>query len=218
MRRTLLGALAVGVLAVAAVIPIAVFAAPASSDPRSIAPVAGERIPWELSSAVWSECPMTFPNPEGLGFGWGTDELGQWYVSLYDDQGGETREDELGDAYPELVEPVRIFRECLERYPAEPYSVPPTLSAAQREMYWAYVLTELAPCLRAHDRAVELPSRRLFAGYDYTEWYLTQSRIWGDTAPLEEQLAIWRECPILPSYLDEDATDGVSWQNRPATG
>ena len=210
MRRRLLATAAVVVLVAAAVIPVAVFAAPGASIPRATAPGADGRIPWELSGAVWNECPMNFQNPEGLAFGVGTDDLGQWYVVLYDDQGRETPEEELGATYPELVGPVRIFRECLNKFPTEPYRVPRTLSPAQREMYWVYVLTELAPCLRGHDRAVELPSRDVFAGYDYVEWYMTQSRIWGSSDSLDEQLTIWNECPMLPSYLDPAPTDGVS--------
>ena len=77
-------------------------------------------------------------------------------------------------------------------------------------MYWAYVITELAPCLREHGHAVELPSRRVFAGYDYTEWYMTQTGIWSGSASLDEQLTIWNECPMLPSYLDPAPSDGVS--------
>ena len=127
MRRLLLAMTMVAVLAAAALIPVAVFASPRVSDPATYTPDAGERIPWELSGAVWNECPMTFQNPEGLAFGVGTDELGQWYVTLYDDQGAETAEDELGAAFPELVEPVRIFRECLNKYPTTPYRVPRTL-------------------------------------------------------------------------------------------
>ena len=80
------------------------------------------------------------------------DGLGAWTMSLWDNDGNETPEDQVGVDFPELVEPLRIFHECLDRFPTTPYSEPLSLDPAQREMYWGYFVTELVPCLR--DRRV----------------------------------------------------------------
>jgi hypothetical protein len=209
IRRVLLASAAVGVLAAAAIVPIGVFAAPVASAPATAAPDDGGRIPWELSGSIFSECPYSFENPDGMGVGWGTDALGEWYVSLFDGKGSEIPEDRIGENYPELVEPIRQFHECLNRFPTTPYSDPPTLSPAQREMYWAYLLTELAPCLRNHGYEVALPSHRMFANTDASSWYLETIQAYDGSVPLDELLTVWRECPIYPSYLEpRSARDG----------
>ena len=216
MRRALMATLASFVLAAAAVIPMAVFATPVPSVSATASREGGGRIPWELSGAVWSECPMGFQAPGGLAVGWGTDGLGEWTVSLWDEHGNETPEDELALEFPELVEPFRSFHECLDRFPTTPYSEPRTLTPAQLEMYWEYALTELAPCLRDHGYEVFLPPHQTFRSTDTATWYLEQIHAWDGSVPLDELLTVWAACPIYPSYLDAVSTDGASWELRQA--
>jgi len=207
MRRTLLAAAAVGVLTVAATIPVAVFASPVASDPRST----DERIPWQLAGAVWSECPTVIDAPAGHSIGWSPDLRGGWGIWLFDEETGiGIADEEIVESFPELTEPIRALHDCLDRFPTTPYSEPRALNPTQFELYLAYVVTELAPCLRAHGRTVELSSRRVFANTDYTSWYMEQTGFWEGSGSLDEQLTMWHECPMLPSYLEQPSTDGVS--------
>jgi hypothetical protein len=215
MRRMLFGAVAVVVFAAAGGIPIAVFTAPipgATTVPRED----GERIPWELSGAVWSECPMVFEVPEGLGIGWGIDGLGAWTMSVWDSDGNETPEDQVGVDFPELVEPLRIFHECLDRFPTTPYSEPLSLDAAQREMYWGYFVTELVPCLRDRGHEILLPSHAEFGTVDLSAWYLEEIGAWDGSVPLDDLVTVWNECPIYPSYLAPTSGHDVTMTFRPA--
>jgi len=153
---------------------------------------------------------MSFATPDGFGLGLWSDETGGWHVSLNDEKGVDVPQEEIAARFPELVESLEAFHECLDRFPTTPYREPPSLNAAQREMYWAYVRSELSPCLRDHGRPVELPSRRVFASTDVSQWYLETVGAWDGTATLGELLTVWRECPILPSYLEQGPADGVS--------
>jgi len=201
---------AVGVLAAAALIPMAVFAAPVAIAPAASVANAGGRIPWELSGAVWSECPMTIEIPVGYGAGWTSDTLGEWRVSFYDEQGTELTQDEVFAQFPDLVAPFQAFFDCLNRFPTTEYSDTPALNGAQRELYWGYLLSELAPCLRNHGYEVLLPSRHVFQSTDITDWYLEEVHAWDGSVPLDDLLTVWNECPIYPSYLEQPSTDGVS--------
>ena len=210
IRRVLVVTTTFVVLAASALIPVAVFSAPVPRPAASGPPDADGLIPWELSGAIWSECPMSFAAPDGFGLGWWSDETGEWQVTLYNEKGVDVPQEEIAASFPELVEPLEAFHECLDRFPTAPYREPPSLNPAQREMVWAYVLSNLAPCLRDHDRVVELPSRRVFASTDITQWYLETLGAWDGSAPLDELLTVWRECPMLPSYLEQPPADGVT--------
>ena len=210
IRRALVVTTTLVVLAASALIPVAVFTAPVPSVPPLSTAGVVDRIPWQLSNAIWNECPNYIAAPDGFGVGSWSDETGEWHISLYDEKGFDVPHEEIAARFPELVEPLETLLECLDQFPTTPYREPPTLNAAQREMYWAYVRSELAPCLRDHGRPVELPSRRVFASTDVWQWYMETLGAWDGSAPLDELLTVWHECPMLPSYLEEDRVDDAS--------
>jgi hypothetical protein len=205
IRRVLLATGAVAVLVIAALIPVAVFAAPvpSASDDDGL-------IPWELSGAIWNECPMTAEVPNGYGLGWSADALGDWHVSLYDEQGTEMPEVEVFTQYPELVAPIQAYFACLNRFPTTEYREPPVFNSVQLELYWSYLRSQLAPCLRDHGYEARLPTQRFIESTDTMTWYMEAIHAWDGTVPLEELLTVWNECPIYPSYLENTTRDVVS--------
>jgi hypothetical protein len=190
-----------GVLAASALIPVAVFAAPVERVPAT-AHEAGDPIPWELQGAIWAECPMQIELPVGYGAGWYSDALGDWHVQLFDEHSTEVPADEIAARFPEIVTPFQEFFDCLDRFPVLPYADAPVLNWTQRELYWSYLLTELAPCLRAHGRTVDVPTRRVFEKVDVKDWYLENAGAWDGQTSLDDVLTIWHECPVYPSYLE----------------
>ena len=205
IRRTLLATAAVAVVTLAALIPVGVFAAPAAPDPRS----AEDRIPWELSGAVWSECPAVISVPDGYSIGSSPDLRGGWGVWLFDETGLGLEAEEFGETFPQLVEPVQELQDCLDRFPTTVYSEPSPLNQAQRQLYWSYLVGALTPCLRGHGLEVDPPNRKEFRSTDITGWYMESIHAWDESAPLEELLTLWRECPVYPSYLESASTRGV---------
>jgi hypothetical protein len=209
----LLSAGAVAVLATAAVIPI-LASAPASSR----ADDNDGLIPWEISNAVWGECPTQDLSgvPSDYGIQSGTDETGTWQVDLVSANGEVLTEEQVAEAAPEAVDALDAFSDCLNQYPTLPYSPPVELNETQRELYWGYVVSALAPCLRDHGRVIDLSARSAFEYTDYLTWYMDKGGFWNGSMSLEEQLALWHECPVLPSYLEYAPTDGESSEPQQA--
>ena len=83
----------------------------------------------------------------------------------------------------------------------------PAFDPFHRAMYYGYLAGELVPCLRDHGFTVETPSRDTVRGIDVSAWYLTI--LLQDQADFDGSINAWYECPLIPSYLQDSARDGL---------
>lgn len=95
---------------------------------------------------------------------------------------------------------------------AGPYQVgrltsSPAFDPFHRAMYYGYLAGQLVPCLKAHGFTVALPSRDAVRGIDVSGWYLTI--VLQEETDFQRAISAWYDCPLIPSYLEDSARDGV---------
>ena len=83
----------------------------------------------------------------------------------------------------------------------------PAFDPFRRAMYYGYLAGELVPCLKEHGYTVALPSRDAVRGIDVSAWYLTI--LLQEETDFERAIRAWYDCPLIPSYLEDSARDGL---------
>jgi hypothetical protein len=118
---------------------------------------------------------------------------------------------ELSGLYVSKCDVERITRpqpaSCSRLYRVGGLTASPAFDPFHRAMYYGYLAGELVPCLRDHGFTVELPSREAVRAIDVSAWYLTI--LLQDEADFDGSISAWYECPLVPSYLQDSARDGL---------
>lgn len=83
----------------------------------------------------------------------------------------------------------------------------PSFDPFHRAMYYGYLAGQLVPCLRDHGFTVAVPSRDALRGIDVSAWYLTI--VLQEETDFEQAIGAWYGCPLMPSYLEDYARDGL---------
>jgi len=96
---------------------------------------------------------------------------------------------------------------CSGLYRVGGLTASPAFDPFHRAMYYGYLAGELVPCLKDHGFAVELPSRDTVRAIDVSAWYLTI--VMRDGGEFDQAIDAWYECPLIPSYLQDSARNGV---------
>jgi hypothetical protein len=96
---------------------------------------------------------------------------------------------------------------CSGLYRVGGLTASPAFDPFHRAMYYGYLAGELVPCLRDHGFAVETPSRDAVRGIDVSAWYLTI--LLQEEAEFDHAIDAWYACPLVPSYLQDSARDGL---------
>jgi hypothetical protein len=96
---------------------------------------------------------------------------------------------------------------CAGLYRVGGLTASPAFDPFHRAMYYGYLASELVPCLREHGFMAELPSRDAMRAIDISGWYLTI--VLQDEAEFGRAIDAWYECPLIPSYLEDSARDGL---------
>ena len=96
---------------------------------------------------------------------------------------------------------------CSGLYRVGGLTASPAFDPFHRAMYYGYLAGQLVPCLQNHGFAVELPSRDALRAIDVSAWYLTI--LLQDETDFDRAITTWYECPLIPSYLQDSARDGL---------
>jgi hypothetical protein len=193
MRNVGIGAGAVLVVALGALIPLWTGATPPPDAPEDY------RVPGELFYALVEECQGVVPldDDQTVLPNWiESDEVDdRVWLELYQvDQSGT-----LVPAEPTAEQAVSLAAAnlCLGSYELEAWKEPPQFDAFHRSMYYDYLADALVPCLVARGIDARVPSRRAFETLDMNIWF--QARLVG--LDFKDALSTWRNCPPYPEYL-----------------
>ncbi len=96
---------------------------------------------------------------------------------------------------------------CSGLYRVGGLTASPDFDPFHRAMYYGYLAGELVPCLRERGFPADLPSRDAMRGIDISAWYLTI--VLQDNAEFDQAIDAWYACPLIPSYLQDSARDGL---------
>jgi hypothetical protein len=202
-RRTLAIALAtVATLGLAAGLPLLV------ATPPPTAAYGPLLLPQELVGDLYEECyvefemsettfPMPLPRPDGT--------LAIQLASV-DNQTGEL---DYVDPSPEQAAVIEEIDACFARWPVDnEWNGAPQFQGAQARLYDDYVARVLTPCLRIE--GLEVTELRVpLQTIDMLAWYFRQL----EPLDLEQSVAVWTACPLVPNYLTETAyPEGVDFE------
>jgi len=191
-RLAVLGA----VLAVAAAALVPVWLGASAPPPPASQ---STELPPQLEGVQWDQCMIENLVPEAVSGFFVDRDSGRVTVHVQGSDGRFWTDDDVV-ANPEVRSFAVKLAECLGRYPMGSETGPPQLDLAERAIYYDYLAGVLVPCLDRHGVATSVPVRPSVRYLDLTTWYVQALRV--ADVDLDQAIRTWRECPIVPSYLE----------------